>query len=136
MAMSEKEVFYALLRNQDPPVNLKGLCEKAGISYDKTYKSLGRSTLHNTSNMEMHQICRALGVSYDDLTGLLTRAVGGEFPDDCPKESITLKHNDWHSFDERTIVAYISKKEEAILKILRSSNPEALDKIIAALEDK
>lgn len=131
MSLSEKEVFYALLKNND--VSLKRLCGLTNISYYRLTKKAMRNQLYLLPPVEMVPISQVLGVSFEDLYGLLIKAKNGEFPDDFPRQKITLKKVDQSTVKRREIIMLLTKEEKDLVETYRKTVQSAVQQ---ALEEK
>ena len=88
MALPQKDVFYALLRNHN--TQAKELCEQAGVSHRMLAKRLSNGTLYKMGYLDTTRLCVALGVSQTDLIELLEKTEVGGFDDDYPLQNIRL----------------------------------------------
>ncbi len=64
MALPQKDVFNALLRNHN--TQAKELCEQAGVSYRMLAKRISYGTLYKMGYLDITRFCFALGVSQTD----------------------------------------------------------------------
>lgn len=128
MPLTEKEVFYALLKNHH--ISLLALCNQADLSYQRLVRKLEKGQLQDAMPSELIPICNILGISYEDLFGLLQKAGRGEFPDDYPREEIRLPLVDKRDLEERTIVMLLTPAEKKIIEERRKAIQEAVERAI------
>lgn len=127
MAMSEKEVFFTLLKNHK--TNLLTLCGNTGLPYSKISKRLSRNSLYSLPVEDLQTICAGLQVSYESLYALLIRAKDGGFPDDYPREKLFLQP-DVEDIRDRKIIMLVTPEEKEIIEIHRREVRKAVLKAI------
>ncbi len=88
MALPQKDVFNALLRNHNIQAN--ELCEQAGVSYRMLAKRISYGTLYKMGYLDITRLCIALGVSQTDFIELLGKVEVRGFDDDYPPQNIRL----------------------------------------------
>ena len=124
MSLSEKEVFYSLLKNNH--ISLKRLCKSTNISYYRLTKRVMRNQLYLLPPVEMAPISQVLGVSFEDLYNLLLQAKNGELPDDYPREKIVLKKIDPNTVKRREIIMLLTPEEKELIETHRKALQSAL----------
>lgn len=117
MSLSEKDVFYALLKNHH--ITLKRLCKDTNISYYRLTKRVVRNQLYLLPPVEMVPISRCLGGSFDDLYALLVKAKNGEFEDDYPREKIVLTKEEKYVDKRREIIMLLTPEEKDLIEAHR-----------------
>lgn len=130
MSLSEKEVFYSLLKNNH--ISLKRLCKSTNISYYRLTKRVMRNQLYLLPPVEMAPISQVLGVSFEDLYNLLLQAKRGELPDDYPREKIILKKIDQNTIKRREIIMLLTPEEKELIETHRKALQSALREMPAA----
>ncbi len=124
MSLSEKDIFYSLLHNHK--TNLKELCDKCGVSYPKVSKRALRGALLTLPTVDAVQLCKGLGVSYEDFSILLRKAKNGEFPDDYPKNQIKLNIIDRSCLEDRIFPMMLTAEEKELIEQHRNAVQKAL----------
>ncbi len=134
MSLSEKEVFFSLLRNNH--TTLLSLCKQVGVPYYRIMNRLNKGALEELYLTDLGPICQGLGVSLEDLTSLLKRAQNGEFPDDYPREQIILPPVNNESLKDRTIVMLVTAEEKKMIEERREAVQAAVERALQNQKDK
>ena len=119
MSLSEKEVFYALLKNHH--ITLKRLCKDTNISYYRLTKRVTRNQLYLLPPVEMVPISQCLGGSFEDLYTLLIKAKNGELADDYHKKKIVLKQKEQYVDRRREIIMLLTPEEKDLIEAHRKA---------------
>ena len=72
------------------------------------------------------QLCKGLGVSYEDFSVLLRKAKNGEFPDDYPNNQIKLNIIDLSCLEDRIFPMMLTAEEKELIEQHRNAVQKAL----------
>jgi len=128
--LNTKTVLTALLNNLSPAMPLTEICRKAKLKYSKIYKRIQNDTLHKLYSPEFKQLSRAIGVSHNDLNGLLLKVVDGQFPDDYPLSGIVLERDDLAYLNDRVVAMLLTEEEALVINTIRAGAKKKLDEVI------
>ncbi len=131
MAVPQKDVFYALLRNHN--TSATKLCKQAGVSYNMTVKRLVKGTLHRMGLIELTKLCAALDVSSTEFIDLMEKAADGEFDDDYPLDSFKLPAEGSPFVEERSVFAMLTPEEFEMVEAMRKIEKKSVNAVIRVM---